>query len=87
MSQKPILTVYAARAERLRGTVHLHFRTEQGEAILRFTRADADEIGTALRQAALDPTPETHIAFRAPPLPHVAAAAAGLPLRKPGGGI
>jgi hypothetical protein len=74
-----VATVLGHVIERKAGTVHALLRTDHGPVRLRFTPADATVIGGELRVRAVQPAGE--------PRNHVAAAAAHLPLEKPGGGI
>lgn len=79
-----IATVFDHMVERLVGTVHVTVKTDRGNATLRFTPADAQALARTLSHHAAtplgDPSP-------APTLNHITAAARGLPLAKPHGGV
>lgn len=53
-----VCTVFAAQAERYRGTVHLVVSTDQGKATMRFTPALAQVVGRELAQRAVQPNGE-----------------------------
>lgn len=83
-------TVLGHVVNRSSGTVLLHVTTEHGGVTLRFTPADAQIVGSALRLKAVAPAGEKldgRPHFRAPEINHLAAVGLGLPLQKPGGGI
>ncbi|MES2696914.1 MAG: hypothetical protein V4773_25840 [Verrucomicrobiota bacterium] len=71
-------TVFVARAERQRGTVHLAVTTDRGDARLRFTPALAKQLGRELVQQADKPDTAA--------LPH-AQTGGRSPILKPSGGL
>lgn len=86
MSAAPAYDLLGHKVARLRGTVHLFVQTAEGSGTLRLTPADAQLVGRELASAAVAPAGERAELAR-PPVNHAAAAARGLPLKKPGGGL